>query len=208
MVAVLPPAAPHFWLSPLHYRSGMNVLSDIHLNAGQPALPPTAIARGEAAASANRLGPPCARTGEQVLDPAMILPDCRKGNGTGFKRKVGELPGRGMLAHCAGECGAYNLKQRSAVSLQTPVHVLLPSLFICFLSPRRREPPLRSFWNTHPCLRTHLLYGDYNSTYIPINDFHHCHRLYGRRFAGECDERRRHALKLHRWKLHAHVALI
>jgi hypothetical protein len=58
MVAVLPPAAPHFWLSPLHYRSGMNVLSDIHLNAGQPALSPTAFARGEAAASANRLGPP------------------------------------------------------------------------------------------------------------------------------------------------------
>jgi hypothetical protein len=33
----------------------MNVLSDIHLNAGQPALSPTAIANGEAAASADRL---------------------------------------------------------------------------------------------------------------------------------------------------------
>jgi len=58
MVAVLPPAAPHFWLSPLHYRSGMNVLSDIHRNVGQPAL------------SASRLGPPCALTVNKPLSRA------------------------------------------------------------------------------------------------------------------------------------------
>src|ERR1019366_7872857 len=117
MVAVLPPAAPHFWLSPLHYRSGMNVLSDIHLNAGQPALSPTAFAKGEAAASANRLGPPCAGTGEQVLDPAITLPDCGKGNRTGFKRK------QGSGADCAGECGAYNLEQRFEVFFSATKHL-------------------------------------------------------------------------------------
>jgi len=81
MVAVLPPAALPFLLSPLHYRSGMIVLSHAHQNAGQPALSPrSSRPSAGTAAPADRLRATMRENWKLVPCPAAI---CRR-NGSNW----------------------------------------------------------------------------------------------------------------------------